>query len=177
MYNKVNTRKGFGPMKNRSQAGASLVEVLVTVVVTSIGLLGMGGVMIVSQRVSHDSYLRTQANFIAQTMIDSMHINTAAVAAGDYDGSIERNDGAPSPDCEASACSPAERARFDRARLARTLERSLPNATASLACRRERASATPFYDGLCRLKIDWSLRPLSADSEAVTQTQVWHFQP
>ena len=175
MFNKIDTHRRRSPLNCRRQTGTSLIEVLVTVVVTTIGLLGMGGVMIVSQRVSQDSYLRTQANIVAQTLIDSMSINRSAVADGDYDGPFD--DVAIGPACETSACSPAERAHFDRARLTSSLKHSLPNASASLSCSRGDPSAIPGFDGLCRLQLDWSLRSLAADSQPSTQTQVWHFQP
>ena len=177
MFNRKATGSNCTPFNARAQTGASLIEVLVTVVITSIGLLGMGGVMIVSQRVSQDSFLRTQANTIAQTMIESMHINSAAVALGEYNRIVAPGGTADATTCETSACSPARRAQFDLARLSSTLEHALPNATASVSCTPTGSPDSPGYDGICKLEIGWSLRAISGESEASTQTQVWHFQP
>lgn len=162
------------------QSGATLIEVLVTVAVTSIGLLGMAGLMLVSQRVNHEAYLRTQVNFIAQSMIDSMHINGSAVAEGAYNGTYV-GASMSGPECETHGCTPAQRAEYDRMRFDRALRTLLPNATAALQCTNGGQPAVPpavVYDGLCRLEIGWAGRALSAGSEDAGQSSlVWMFQP
>jgi type IV pilus assembly protein PilV len=162
-----------------SQAGATLIEVLVTVVVTSIGLLGMAGLMAVSTKVNHDAYLNTQANFIAQTLIESMHINASAVADGRYDGTYTDDSGSD-PGCRAHGCSPTERAEYDRVRFDSALRTTLPNPTASVKCTAGNSPVVPSaapYGGTCRLEVDWSERALSAGGDSGIQSLVWIFQP
>ena len=64
--------------------GVTLLEVMVSVLVFSVGLLGMAGLMLVSQRTNHSAFLRTQAGFLAQGMIDRMRANPGGVWAGSY---------------------------------------------------------------------------------------------
>lgn len=158
------------PVRDR-QVGATLLEVLVTVAVTSIGLLGMGGLMLVSQRVNQEAYQRTQAGFIVQSLVESMRINPAGVIAGAYDG--DSGDDSPVADCDTRGCTPAQRARYDRAIFDRSLAQTLPNANAALDCRRDDAGG----EGLCRLAIDWTLRDATSASDGAAQSLVWVFRP
>lgn len=167
--------KQQGPV---AQAGTTLIEVLVAVAVTSVGLLGMAGLMIVSAKVNHDAYLSTQANFIAQTFIESMQINASAVTDGRYDGSYPS--AGSDPGCRAHGCSPSERADYDRVRFNTALRTTLPNAAALLRCTAGNSPRVPsaaIYDGTCRLEVGWSERALSAGGDNTIQTLVWIFQP
>lgn len=60
------------------QRGASLIEVLVSMVILMIGLLGLIGVMIESQRAQLESYQRVQALLLAQDMVARINGNRAA---------------------------------------------------------------------------------------------------
>lgn len=64
--------------------GYSLVEVLIALVVLSVGLLGLAGLQTSSLRAGNDAYLRTQANMLAYSIIDRMRSNEAGVTADDY---------------------------------------------------------------------------------------------
>ena len=66
----------------RWQAGVSLVEVLVAVVVLSIGLLGLAGLQASGIRVGQSSIYRSQAAQLAYDMVDRMRVNVAS--AGSY---------------------------------------------------------------------------------------------
>ncbi len=61
-----------------AQRGASLVEVMVAVVVLSIGLLGLGLLQAKSLLLNTDAYLRTQATLIANELIEDMRANPTA---------------------------------------------------------------------------------------------------
>ena len=67
------------------QSGLSLIEILVTVVVLSIGLLGIAGMQAFGMRYSHDSYARSQANMLTNELIERMHANPDGVNNGDYE--------------------------------------------------------------------------------------------
>lgn len=64
------------------QRGATLIEVLVSLVILMVGLLGLIGVMIQSQRAQLESYQRTQALLLVQDM--AARINSNRVAADCY---------------------------------------------------------------------------------------------
>jgi type IV pilus assembly protein PilV len=69
----------------RRQVGFSLIEVLVSVVILSVGLLGTAGLIAASLKNSNTSYYRTQATVLADDYIDRMRANLAAAKAGSYD--------------------------------------------------------------------------------------------
>ena len=62
----------------RVQGGFTLVEVLVTVIVVAIGLLGLAGVQLAGMRSNHSAYLRTQATIAAYDLIDRMRMDPNA---------------------------------------------------------------------------------------------------
>ena len=67
----------------RQQAGTSLIEILVTILIVSFGLLGVAGVVGNGLKNNHSSYGRTQASILAADIIDRMRANrVAAEVAG-----------------------------------------------------------------------------------------------
>jgi len=153
--------------------GATLIEVMVAVTITSIGLLGMAGLMTASAKVNHGALEHTQASIAAQSLVDSMHINPIALQAGAYDGRYEESSSAGF-DCRTQACAPVQAARYDRARFTAMLGASLPQAHANVQCN----AAVPTSDGMCRLQIDWSQHAQMSGAESGTlQTLVWLFVP
>lgn len=64
--------------------GFSLIEVLITVLVFAIGLLGMAALQAVSVRSNQSANFRTQATALGYMMIDRMRANGDAVLRGDY---------------------------------------------------------------------------------------------
>lgn len=61
----------------RAQAGATLIEVLVSLLILMLGLLGLVGVMIQSQRGQVESYQRVQALLLVQDMAARLNANKA----------------------------------------------------------------------------------------------------
>jgi type IV pilus assembly protein PilV len=68
---------------NRSE-GFSMVEVLVSVVILSIALLGTAGLMGSSLRNTNTAYYRSQATVLADDMFDRMRANLTAARDGEY---------------------------------------------------------------------------------------------
>jgi type IV pilus assembly protein PilV len=64
--------------------GMTLIEVLVSLVVISVGLLGVAALQVVSLRNSQGSYLRTQATALADDIIDRMRANRTAALNSQY---------------------------------------------------------------------------------------------
>jgi type IV pilus assembly protein PilV len=67
-----------------SVRGFTLLEVLVAMVVLSIGLLGLAGLMASSLKNSHSAYQRTQATWLAYDALDRMRANRQVALAGGY---------------------------------------------------------------------------------------------
>ncbi len=67
--------------------GASLVEVLVAVLVLSVGLLGLVGMQLRALRGNQSSVQRTQAVFLGQYLLDLMRVDRQSALQGDYNTS------------------------------------------------------------------------------------------
>lgn len=75
-------------MKHHSrnqQRGVSLVEVLVSVVIVTLGLLGAAALQASALRNNQGSYERTQTSILTQGIYDAMRSNLDGVTANGYD--------------------------------------------------------------------------------------------
>lgn len=74
----------------QKQTGFSLIEVLVTIVIISFGMLGIAGVIVNGLKNNNSSYARTQASVLANDIIDRMRANktTAELATLPYNLSL-----------------------------------------------------------------------------------------
>jgi type IV pilus assembly protein PilV len=64
--------------------GFTLIEVLVSLVILSIGLLGIAKLMLFSSRSNDSAYLRSQATALAYEILDNMRANRQEAIAGTY---------------------------------------------------------------------------------------------
>lgn len=102
-------RAVFHPRRHR-QRGFSLLEVLVALLVLSIGLLGLAALQTMGLKFNTQSYQRTQAVLNAYDIIDRIRANPAGMATGGYDN-IGIADTPPTlPTCP---CGPAQMADYD----------------------------------------------------------------
>ncbi|WP_439859698.1 type IV pilus modification protein PilV [Pseudomonas sp. MBLB4136] len=68
----------------RPQQGATLIEVLIAIVVLSIGLLGLAGLQLTSMQSNHSAYYRSQATLLAYDLADRMRANRTAALTSAY---------------------------------------------------------------------------------------------
>lgn len=168
----------------RHVRGVSLIEVLMAVLVFSIGLIGLSSLLITSFRSNQVGYQRTQAEFLAMSMADRMRANPLGVWSGSYN-STSYPISITQTCSNVSACPPAKVALRDQSMWSTQLTTYLPNATASIACTNgATANATqllvrPPYAGNCVMRINWTERAAgdSTHQDAATRTYVWNFQP
>jgi type IV pilus assembly protein PilV len=106
----------------RTSSGFTLVEILITVVVLSIGLLGLAGLQISGLRANMSSEARSKATLLASDIIERMRANPLGVDANQYaDINTTTLDCGtdPSPFCsntnssDAENCTATEMATFD----------------------------------------------------------------
>jgi type IV pilus assembly protein PilV len=57
------------------QKGFSLIEVLVTMLIISVGLLGIAGIIVNSMKSNHSAHSRSEATVLANDIIDRMRAN------------------------------------------------------------------------------------------------------
>lgn len=70
--------------KSRNQQGVSLIEILIALVILSVGLLGMAGLQARTLSLNHSAYQRTQAVNLSYDITDRMRANRRAALDGDY---------------------------------------------------------------------------------------------
>ena len=171
------------PTATRRARGFTLLEVLIALLIFSLGLLGLAGLMVVSVKTNQSAYLRTQASFLAQSMADRMRANTAVI--NDYNGDYDI-DSAGESICTDTACAPAQLVESDRLVWSQQLVDFLPNANANILCDGDSlgspaTAGAATYDGLCTFVINWSETRLERtdDVDEMTQQQTfaWVFQP
>jgi type IV pilus assembly protein PilV len=107
-----------GIRRRRPSAGFSLIEVLVSLLVLSFGLLGLAALQISGLKSSHMGFVRTQAAQLAYDIGDRMRANSGAATAGTYVGytGSEGYTGTGSTSCvgKDNVCTSAELAEFDK---------------------------------------------------------------
>ncbi|MCF6282123.1 MAG: type IV pilus modification protein PilV [Candidatus Polarisedimenticolaceae bacterium] len=91
-------------------AGFSLIEVLVALMIFSLGILGLSGLQFTALRGNHDAYINTIASIQVMDAADRILANPGGVAAGNYD---LLDEDAVDPGCIAVGCSPADLAQYD----------------------------------------------------------------
>ncbi len=68
----------------KQESGVGLIEVLLAVVMLSLGFLAAAKMQIAGMRYSQNAYFLSQANFMVRDMTDRMRANTSGVIAGHY---------------------------------------------------------------------------------------------
>lgn len=131
------------PMRHQSLIqGFTLLEVLVALVILSLGLLGLAGLQLRSLQGSSDSFARSQAMILADSMADRMRANPIAVTEGSYRVAANNLPALPPYNCEdtfpagENTCTPTEFAALDTADWANDLQTAsvLPAGTGSITC-------------------------------------------
>lgn len=114
-----------------STAGFTLLEVLVALLVLSIGLLGLAALQTIGMKFNHQSYQRTQAVFQAYDIIDRIRANPRA---RDSYKDVPGNFTVTNKNCigVSTPCTPTELASFDIAVWKRAVEETLVEGRASV---------------------------------------------
>lgn len=151
--------------------GFTLIEVLVALLVLSIGLLGLAALQITSLQFNTDSYARTQATLLAYDILDRMRANSAAVGTGKYDVSSSTASTkisayntckASTCACNTSACNSDNLATYDLGKWYEKQSSLLPGAAAN--------PATIDRSGTqVTVTINWIERDLSKSQRWVVQ--------
>ena len=83
---KHQNRMQTGTCHRFSAAGFTMIESLVTLVILSVGLLGLAGMQTIGLNMNHDAQLRSVATTLTYNAIEVMRLNRAAALNGDYSG-------------------------------------------------------------------------------------------
>jgi type IV pilus assembly protein PilV len=95
------------------QHGFSMLEVLITLVIVAIALLGTAGLQAYAMRMGKSGEFRTQAVFLASDIAERMEANKTAAVAGNYAVAAASSPSAAATDCAAGACDTGTLASWD----------------------------------------------------------------
>ncbi len=111
-------------IRQQKQSGFGILEILITVFVLAVGLLGIASLQTLGFRASQGSYMRTIASYKAYEMIDRMRANPSGISAGSYDAIT----GIPTAtDCSQQRCNYSAMALYDANQWNSELDDLLPS--------------------------------------------------
>lgn len=173
-----------------AQSGFSMVEVLVALIVVSIGLLGIAKMQALALASTGTAKMRSlaaiQASSLASTMyadhsywgnlaVATLNVSVASSGAitSAQDATLNSTKAARPTPCTSTAtpCSAAAIAAQDLGEWADSLIAVLPNGTAAIACAQAVVNATP---ATCKITLTWTENVVTSDvgsNAAATQTQ------
>lgn len=99
-------------ISKKTQSGFSMIEVLVSLLVIGVGILGLSGLQIASVKGTNNAHSRNIATMLSMELGDRMRANPFGVAGGFYDNNVDcvTNE----KQCRKStSCNPEEIARAD----------------------------------------------------------------
>ena len=134
-----------------------MLEVLITLVLISVALLGTAAMQIYGLKVTQGGQFRAQAVLLGTDFMERLEANNAGALASNYVFDLPGSLG--TPECATTSCPPAQLAQYDLAHLQRSLAQELTNATATI----ERTGAGPW---VYTLTITWQERSFKAQGTA-----------
>lgn len=93
------------------QSGFSMIELLIALVILSVGLLGTAGIQALGLRTANVALDHNTATQLAVEITERMRTNRSAFAAGGYDGDWDADSTLTRPTC--GPCSATQQAQID----------------------------------------------------------------
>jgi type IV pilus assembly protein PilV len=150
--------------------GFTLVELMVALLVLTVGLLGALALLMRASRGAGDALARSQSALLAQGLAEIMRSNRSALAAGAFD-SLSANAPGVAPALPTSCaldtgpCTDSAMAQADLARWQHAVATTLPAGTGASAC------VDTHGTRLCEITLSWRER-FSANDIAVPRQSV-----
>jgi type IV pilus assembly protein PilV len=164
--------------------GFTLIEILVALLVLSIGMLGMATLQSQGQQYTFTAYARTQSNMLAYEIMDQIRLNQSVargvIASGTTvgNGYVVDDDNKPACDYKANSpcncvnnnCIPSDLRDYDLGRWYARLAETLPGGTGKIDA--TVTGITVRYS----ISISWDLREEEQENNATTKTITWVMQ-
>ena len=143
----------------RNTHGFTLIEVMIAMLVMSLGMLGIASTLITAVRSASSNYLKQQAVQYTYDIADRMRSNFILAkdptAANPYITALSAPAAAAAKDCTAAVCSTAEMAAYDVWQWKSTLKNNLPGGLGSITVAAGPLSGTD----LVTVVVQWSDQP------------------
>lgn len=152
--------------------GFTLMEVLVALVVISVGLLGIAAMQASAIASTHTSQTESLVAIEARSLADAMQANPGYWAAGAGWPPIititnntisDTTLAGQSTVCSSTACTPAQLAGYDLQKWAQQLNNQVPGSTATIACQ----AGTPYT---CSITVQWTQKATAAINNGTVST-------
>lgn len=146
----------------RKSTGFSLIEVMIAVLVMSLGLLGVASTLILAMHSASSNYLHQQAVQYSYGIADRMRSNFQVAsdpsAANPYVTAISASAGsAPGTNCASSTCNATQMAAYDVWQWKTALQNSLPGGRGAVAVSSAGVNLTQVT-----ITLQWSDQPAQA---------------
>lgn len=156
-------------MKQTSK-GFTLIEVLIAVLILSIGLLGVAGTLVTASHSANSNYLRQQGVQYAYGIVDRMHANphisnNPTSSANPYIVSATAPAATITNDCTTASCTDTQMAAYDVWQWQTALKNNLPNGLGSVA-----VAASTGNTAVVTVNVQWSEQPASSSTAAATNS-------
>ena len=115
-----------------AREGFTLLEVLVALLVLSIGLLGIGKLMMLSARANDSAYMRSQATAPGYTILDAMRANRPQALGGGYDTNVVGVGARQACVAAAPGCTAGQQAQNDTWQWNQSLASALPGGSGTV---------------------------------------------
>jgi len=164
--------------------GFTLIEILVALLVLSIGMLGMATLQSQGQQYTFTAYARTQSNMLAYEIMDQIRLNQTVARGvltntGVGNGYVIDNNSNLTCDykqtnspcnCVNNNCTPLNLRDYDLSRWYARLAETLPGGTGNIS-----ATVTGFTVRYS-ISISWDLREEEQENNVATKTITWVMQ-
>lgn len=137
------------------QRGFTLLEVLVSMIVIALGLLGYAGLQAASMKNGNTAYLRSQATLLSHDIVERMRVNRVVALTGTYNIAVGSTAGGGGV------------AGNDLAEWKRNLAQSLPAGDGSVTVAGVGAAA-----GIVQITVQWDDDGDGTPTSFVTQTRL-----
>lgn len=155
------------------EQGFSLIEVMISLVIIAVGMLGVAGIMALSMNNDTSSRLQSLAALEATSMATAIQANQAYWVNGAGASSSQTASTSSSQACNGgTACTASSIADEDLSNWGYTIAQSLPNGTGTVDCSTQAQTGTSPAATTCSIGIQWQVNQMANDHQTSTAATV-----
>jgi len=137
-------------------AGFSLLEILISLVIMSVGMMGLAGLKIVAIKGTNEAHFRHEASLLMADLADRMRANEAAVDNGTYLAKTPVSIAAePNSNCGSATCTADQLADYDKYQVAFMMTQAMPGSTLVITCPNDDCSTVNDVKVEHTIAINW----------------------
>jgi len=155
---------------HKLSAGFTMLEMLIALLVLSIGLLGVATLQSRGQQFNQIGYLRTQATFLAYDIMDRIRINSDqnTINGNGDNGTYALNPTTLTQDCDQSDCTPQDLVIYDLIKWHELVQNTLPGGNADINWGDVDSNGVNEY----AITIEWT-NIINREEDAEPEKQTW----